>query len=629
MDKNIKSPIGLSVSSRRGISYFELDEKLNLKKNIPMEGGAVMLSQFWGNICAADTKVYNLVSLKTNKITPLFPYDSDVLAPIVINISENEFLLVTASAQGFGIGVFISSNGDPIRGTLQWPVVPISIVQIHNLETQSLVQSIDLPTTQPPKFLTLASYPMDLNSETDGNTEYGGAVQVIIGTATDILGLMMLPWDVQLEELFESNQIEEAVVLLDKMSNGEESLAQLQRRAQFHIRAAFYYLENVNFDKAVDHFRRGNTDPRLLISLYDIKPEKKLLEEIDSPLVELVKKLESIDSIIKSYFKKEKSLNGMKSKQELIETTFHLSNKLLIDYLEYARMIDTFQSHREHIDTALFKLYTIVNMEQLYKLISSENYCDTKEFESFLEKHKKFYALSLIYKKQNQSKNVLDLWIKITLGEYVDPDFKGISEIVDYLKELEDKEVVLKYSNWIFTERKDDLFDKDEVLDYLDTFGSKARRKYLEYLILEKSIDDIQLNTKLAIIYLEEVFRLSTPTLTEETENLFLHSENYISYINFLDQRRDPFCLAKLHFFHFTKNSKVDSSAILELIQSQQVPFHFEQLAIYIKEKNTNEIITYYVQNIHDPVGAYEYIVSAEGEMEYIHQLIEECLKAE
>lgn len=102
----------------------------------------------------------------------------------------------------------------------------------------------------------------------------------------------------------------------------------------------------------------------------------------------------------------------MKSKQELIETTFHLSNKLLIDYLEYARMIDTFQSHREHIDTALFKLYTIVNMEQLYKLISSENYCDTEEFESFLEKHKKFYALSLIYKKQNQSKNVLDLWIK-------------------------------------------------------------------------------------------------------------------------------------------------------------------------------------------------------------------------
>lgn len=89
------------------------------------------------------------------------------------------------------------------------------------------MQSIDLPTTQPPKFLTLASYPMDLNSETDGNTEYGGAVQVIIGTATDILGLMMLPWDVQLEELFESNQIEEAVVLLDKMSNGEESLAQV------------------------------------------------------------------------------------------------------------------------------------------------------------------------------------------------------------------------------------------------------------------------------------------------------------------------------------------------------------------------------------------------------------------
>ncbi|KAJ3320254.1 transforming growth factor, beta receptor associated protein 1 [Boothiomyces sp. JEL0866] len=653
MDKNIKSPIGLSVSSRRGISYFELDEKLNLKKNIPMEGGAVMLSQYWGNICAADTKVYNLVSLKSNKINPLFPYDSDVLEPIVINISENEFLLVTASAQGFGIGVFISSNGDPIRGTLQWPVVPISIefqypyiisllknasIQVHNLETQNLVQSIDLPTTQPPKFLTLASYPMDLNSEIDGKTEYGGAIQVIIGTSTDVLGLMMLPWDVQLEELFDSNHIEEAVVLLDKMSNGEESQSQLQRRAVFHIRAALYYLENVNYEKALDHFQRGNVDPRLLIALYDIKPEKDILEEIDSPLLESVVKLESIDNIIKNYFIKERRLNGMKSKQEMIDSTFQLSNKFLIDYLEYARPKENFQYCREHIDTALFKLYTIVDMEYLYQLISAENHCNTTEFESFLEKHKKFYALSLIYKKQNLSKNVLDLWIKITLGEYVDPDFKGISEIVDYLKVLDDKDVVLKYSNWvlrrdpsrgIFTQRNDNLFGNEEVLDYLETFGSKARRKYLEHLILEKSVNDISLNTKLATIYLEDVIRLSTPALVEETENLFLHSENYISFINFLERRRDPFCLAKLHFFHFTKNSEVDHTAILDLLKSQPLPYYFEKLALIIKEKNIEEITTFFVRNINDPVGAYEYIIKREADIKYIQQLIEECLKAE
>lgn len=187
-------------------------------------------------LCFADSKSYHLASLKSEAIVPLFPYDASYMNPNIYCIEKKEFLLVTGSAQGFGIGVFVSAKGEPIRGTLQWPTIPISVVsydsfviallknstvQIHDITTQSLVQSITLPCATVPKFLKCTSFPLSLRGEGSGE------VNIIIGTNTEIFGLRMMPWDSQLLELFESNQISQALNLLAKLEDDDAAEIQV------------------------------------------------------------------------------------------------------------------------------------------------------------------------------------------------------------------------------------------------------------------------------------------------------------------------------------------------------------------------------------------------------------------
>ena len=41
-------------------------------------------------------------------------------------VSEEEFLILSWTGAGT-MGVFINLNGDPVRGTLQWPSHPLSV----------------------------------------------------------------------------------------------------------------------------------------------------------------------------------------------------------------------------------------------------------------------------------------------------------------------------------------------------------------------------------------------------------------------------------------------------------------------------------------------------------------------
>lgn len=299
---------------------YKLDDTLQASRQVQLDDTIITMSQYGKNICCADSQIYSLVALKEGRITSLFPYDSDVLFPVVHAIGKDEFILVTASTQGFGIGVFISASGDPIRGTLQWPAVPIDImfhapyvisllknctIQIHNIETQTLVQSIPVATSVEVKFMVSAAFPMDVKGASDENsnnsdeqeTNAKGLIQIIIGTSQDIFGLMMLPWDTQLDQLFESNQVEEALILLGQISENEESKSQIEQRARFHARAGFHFLALGKFKKSMYHFERGDLRIKYLLWLYRLCDIN--FDEDTSFYAKYVKDLNSIDEISK------------------------------------------------------------------------------------------------------------------------------------------------------------------------------------------------------------------------------------------------------------------------------------------------------------------------------------------
>jgi hypothetical protein len=87
---------------------------------------------------------------------------AQVLKPVCIAITENEFLLASATSSGqTAIGIFCSGAGDPVRGTLQWSSYPRAlgiefpyvaallrgnIIEVHNILDQNLVQTIRFDT---------------------------------------------------------------------------------------------------------------------------------------------------------------------------------------------------------------------------------------------------------------------------------------------------------------------------------------------------------------------------------------------------------------------------------------------------------------------------------------------------
>ena len=72
-----------------------------------------------------------MIDLVQASMVPLLPIsqaaDTTVaVKPLITVITENEFLLLSWTGAST-IGVFITGDGDPVRGTLEWPSHPEAI----------------------------------------------------------------------------------------------------------------------------------------------------------------------------------------------------------------------------------------------------------------------------------------------------------------------------------------------------------------------------------------------------------------------------------------------------------------------------------------------------------------------
>lgn len=69
-----------------------------------------------------------MIDLELASLTPLFPLSQTavVVKPSITVINETEFLILSWTGAST-MGIFISSDGDPVRGTLEWPAHPQSV----------------------------------------------------------------------------------------------------------------------------------------------------------------------------------------------------------------------------------------------------------------------------------------------------------------------------------------------------------------------------------------------------------------------------------------------------------------------------------------------------------------------
>ncbi|KAF9817728.1 hypothetical protein IEO21_03277 [Rhodonia placenta] len=154
------------VIKRNTIALYSLRERLFFQKEIPLPNGGLLARRSGRSLCVADNQnTYNLIDLDSATMFPVLPInqaESDVaLRPFITVISENEFLILSWTGAST-LGVFITGDGDPVRGTLDWPSYPESVcldypyittllpnetIEIHNIETQGIVQVVSAPGT--------------------------------------------------------------------------------------------------------------------------------------------------------------------------------------------------------------------------------------------------------------------------------------------------------------------------------------------------------------------------------------------------------------------------------------------------------------------------------------------------
>ncbi|WVW83780.1 hypothetical protein I302_105801 [Kwoniella bestiolae CBS 10118] len=130
------------VVRRKGLGVYKLGNRMNSVKEIPLPSSPTHHALFSSFLCAAITSgqedtqqtLYSIIDLSDASLTEVLPVSQidpavaefEPNPNIVVIPGENEFL-VTSYTGSSTMGVFLNGQGDPVRGTMEWPSHPISI----------------------------------------------------------------------------------------------------------------------------------------------------------------------------------------------------------------------------------------------------------------------------------------------------------------------------------------------------------------------------------------------------------------------------------------------------------------------------------------------------------------------
>ncbi|XP_072850624.2 transforming growth factor-beta receptor-associated protein 1 isoform X2 [Pogona vitticeps] len=334
----------------------------------------------------------------------------------------------------------------------------------------------------------------------------GGLGKVIVATTKGVYILVPLPLERQIQDLLASQRVEEALVLAKGARRNipkERFQAMYKRILQ---QAGFIQFAQLQFLEAKELFRSGQLDVRELISLYPfLLPTSSSFMRSHPPLHDYA------------------DLNQLTQGDQEKMTK---CKQFLMSYLSEVRSTDVANGYKEDVDTALLKLYAEANHESLLDLLVTENFCLLTDSVAWLEKHRKFFALGLLYHSNGQDAAALQLWVKIVNGDIQDSTRTDLYDyIVDFLTSCPDHELVWKYAEWvlqrseevgvyIFTKRpleeeQRNSFNPDDVIRCLNKFPISLV-KYLEFLVLERGIKKEKFHTHLAVLYLDEILHLQS-----------------------------------------------------------------------------------------------------------------------
>uniref|UniRef100_A0A8H8CKT2 CNH domain-containing protein n=1 Tax=Psilocybe cubensis TaxID=181762 RepID=A0A8H8CKT2_PSICU len=159
-------PVDFCVVKRNGIAMFTMKDRVFYTKEIPLQQGGITLAKRTGRtLCIADKTHYSMLDLEALSVFQVLPVSQAfeptpfVVKPSITVISQNEFLILSWTGAST-LGLFVTGDGDPVRGTLEWPshpeaicldypyitsLLPNNTIEIHSVDTQAIVQVVGAP----------------------------------------------------------------------------------------------------------------------------------------------------------------------------------------------------------------------------------------------------------------------------------------------------------------------------------------------------------------------------------------------------------------------------------------------------------------------------------------------------
>ncbi|XP_015284066.1 PREDICTED: transforming growth factor-beta receptor-associated protein 1 [Gekko japonicus] len=520
----------VSVKRRTIQLFLVYEDRVQIVKEVFTQEQPCAVAVDGHYLCLALTTQYIILNYNTGASQDLFPYSSEERRPIVKRIGRQEFLLAGPG----GLGMFATVDGISQRAPVHWSENVIGAALCF-----PYVVALD------EEFITVHSMLDQQQKQTlafkDGHILQDFEGKVIVATTKGVYILVPLPLERQIQDLLASHRVEEALVLARgaRRNIPKEKFQVMYKRIL--QQAGFIQFAQLQFLEAKELFRSGQLDVRELISLYPfLLPASSSFIRSHPPLHE--------------YADLNQLTQGDQEKMAKCK-------QFLMSYLNEVRSTDVANGYKEDVDTALLKLYAEANHESLLDLLASENFCILTDSATWLEKHKKFFALGLLYHSNGQDAAALQLWVKIVNGDIQDSTRTDLYEyIVDFLTSCSDHELVWKYAEWllqqseeigiyVFTRRpqeegQDNSFNPDDVMSCLNKYP-KSLVKYLEFLVLERRIQKEKYHTHLAVLYLEKVLNLKSLE-AERNEELFETKAKLQSLLRESDLYRTRFILDKI-----------------------------------------------------------------------------------
>ncbi|KAK9768178.1 hypothetical protein K7432_001374 [Basidiobolus ranarum] len=671
--------VSMCAVKRRVVQFYQLGDGATLEREISLPDGAVTICRFENHLCLADAYSYKIVDIRNSRAIDLIPTSkgssewgiknsNPSLRPIVTVVDKGEFLLTTAAAGAHilfesSLGMFVTSSGDPTRGTLQWPSYPRAIgvhypyivallrnntVQIHNLLDQKLMQSFGFTRAMEIRSIFETNgIEISVPSILDVSQKVSRLARTFLITKDSLLTLAPLPLITQVDNLLDTNRVEEA---LDVAEDARSTIMSTKRDEQMRYeleytyrKAGFIYLGETLFDDALGLFQKGNLDPRVLINLFpDISGPSSMSETslLEEKLNAYVTSLGTINDIVSNSIQKNYSTNSdVPEDEETIQSikqmhSILISNakEILVRFLVKSRPKSIKERKfelKQAIDTALLKLYSENNSEDLYKLLKTKNDCILGECEQILLERKQYYPLTLLYSENKEYHKALELLIKIHDDPIPDSHFGGVAEVAELLSKLSDPKLVLEYIPWVI-EKNPSLgaqvfirmkpeeaskYDAEQILNLLKKNGNGGIKEYLEYLVFQCEDKNVDRHTSLVTIYIEDlktIYNKDTQNILHELENSFIVASitsPSITFVSFLEKRKDEASTLRCQLLKFLQSSQYYAvNTVLEKLLEYE-HFTIERVVLFGRVGEHEKALKTLVHDVKDYTGAEIYCI--------------------